>query len=523
MPRTGVTTYDLLISCPGDVVEEISIIRDVVDNFNKMYGTLNNIQVLTHHWSTDSYPQSGGKPQDLLNKQFINDCDAAVAVFWTRFGTPTDNYQSGTEEEIEEMIKNGKQVFLYFSSKLIDPSVINIEQYGKIQIFKEKYKDKGIYWTYSDINEFNRLLLNHISKHFLGILTSSETTVVERSQLTVRGVIENKPSEFLHIVKGKWMESKLFKNKEEKIEELFEKITSIVLPEVEIKPKGEIMNPNDRLIAKLSGQLNDNKVPVTIIDEIKDCIVGYSDMHDITLSKSFFYLASLKKPMVSINTNMFGSTAPSLIGTEEEKEKYNSIKDLYWKINEYNEYTEFFTNLQSIWFIKCIVSNNGKSYDEDIDVHLKIPKGHIFKFSELPVPGHSFINDFNKHYIADLLFTMKKTVSIDAYSNYPLFSVSPLKDIPDLIFNRKSVEQIYSEEKSLYKRKIKNIFCYNFFETEDYDVLSFNIPYLKQNTNITTPSLLLFKSNPSKIEYEIRAKHSPDVVCGEIEVKDALD
>ena len=40
----------------------------------------------------------GGKPQALLNEQFVNKCDAAVAIFWTRFGSPTDEYGSGTEE-----------------------------------------------------------------------------------------------------------------------------------------------------------------------------------------------------------------------------------------------------------------------------------------------------------------------------------------------------------------------------------------------------------------------------------------
>ena len=35
----------------------------------------------------------------------MRDCDAAVAIFWTKFGTPTDKYGSGTEEEIEEMLR----------------------------------------------------------------------------------------------------------------------------------------------------------------------------------------------------------------------------------------------------------------------------------------------------------------------------------------------------------------------------------------------------------------------------------
>ena len=114
MPRIGITAYDLLISCPSDVVDYLEILKESVESFNRTFGAINNIEVVTKHWSTDSYPETGDKPQELLNKQFVRECDAAVALFWTRFGTPTDKYGSGTEEEIEEMLSTGKQVFIYF-------------------------------------------------------------------------------------------------------------------------------------------------------------------------------------------------------------------------------------------------------------------------------------------------------------------------------------------------------------------------------------------------------------------------
>ena len=105
---------------------------------------MNNIQVSIKHWSTDSFPESGDKPQELLNKQIVRECDAAVAIFWTRFGTATDNYGSGTEE-IEEMLSADKQVFMYFLEAPVIPSNIDIEQYEKVQEFKERYKDRGIF------------------------------------------------------------------------------------------------------------------------------------------------------------------------------------------------------------------------------------------------------------------------------------------------------------------------------------------------------------------------------------------
>lgn len=34
MPRIGIAAYDLLVSCPGDVIKYVDIIRECVENFN---------------------------------------------------------------------------------------------------------------------------------------------------------------------------------------------------------------------------------------------------------------------------------------------------------------------------------------------------------------------------------------------------------------------------------------------------------------------------------------------------------
>ena len=163
----NITQYELLISCPGDVKREVEIIKEVVNKFNSEFSKTLGIMIQERYWEKDSYPASGDKPQAILNKQFVDDCDAAVAIFWTRFGTPTDKYGSGTEEEIEKMIAANKQVFMYFSDVAISTSETNREQYEKIQEFKKKYKDKGLYWEYKTIEEFKDLFYAHLTKHFL--------------------------------------------------------------------------------------------------------------------------------------------------------------------------------------------------------------------------------------------------------------------------------------------------------------------------------------------------------------------
>ena len=155
-----------------------------MEGFNRIFGKENNVEIVLKHWLMDSYPQSGDKPQELLNKQFVRDCDAAVAILWTGFGTPTDKYGSGTEEEIEEMLSSNRQVFMYFLDTPVNPSCIDMEQYKKVNEFKEKYKDRGIYFVVKDENELRQQFTNHLAMYFLQLVTG-EKSVSEKRELPI--------------------------------------------------------------------------------------------------------------------------------------------------------------------------------------------------------------------------------------------------------------------------------------------------------------------------------------------------
>lgn len=74
--------FDVLFSCPSDVYEEcFAVVNRAVEIFNREAVDLYSIAILLRHWSTDSYPQSGGAAQDLLDAQIVNNSDLAIAVF----------------------------------------------------------------------------------------------------------------------------------------------------------------------------------------------------------------------------------------------------------------------------------------------------------------------------------------------------------------------------------------------------------------------------------------------------------
>ncbi len=147
MPR-DIKVYDLLISCPDDVSEYIDLIDKEINSFNNFYGRSNNIIIRSQHWSKNPFPEFGNQPQQLLDEQIVDNSDMAICIFWTRFGTSTEKYGSGTEEEIERMIFMGKQVFLYFLDKPVSPSKIDQLQYSKVQSFMDK--NRGIFFVVPD-------------------------------------------------------------------------------------------------------------------------------------------------------------------------------------------------------------------------------------------------------------------------------------------------------------------------------------------------------------------------------------
>lgn len=148
------TVYKVMIASPSDVASERSIIREIVNEWNIVNTDVRKTVLLPVGWETHTSPAMGDSPQSIINKQILRGCDLLVGVFWTRLGTPTVDYASGTVEEIEEHIKEGKPAMLYFSGAPVLPDSVDAAQYSELKKFKESCKSRGIFETYVDLNDF---------------------------------------------------------------------------------------------------------------------------------------------------------------------------------------------------------------------------------------------------------------------------------------------------------------------------------------------------------------------------------
>ncbi len=148
------TVFKVMIASPSDVAAERNVIREVLTEWNNVNADRRRTVLLPVGWETHSVPEVGDRPQSIINKQILRGCDLLVGVFWTRLGTETGDYQSGTVEEIEEHLKAGKPAMLYFSDAPVMMGSVEEAQYSRLRQFRSDCMARGLLESYSSVTEF---------------------------------------------------------------------------------------------------------------------------------------------------------------------------------------------------------------------------------------------------------------------------------------------------------------------------------------------------------------------------------
>ncbi len=144
----------VIIASPGDVSAERQTVRDVLTDWNHIHSEDRGLVLMPIGWETHSSPTMGDRPQAIINKQILGNCDLLVAIFWTRIGSPTGVAASGTVEEIQEHLNAGKPAMIYFSSAPVRPDSVEEKQYAALKEFKQECYKKGLVESYDTLGEF---------------------------------------------------------------------------------------------------------------------------------------------------------------------------------------------------------------------------------------------------------------------------------------------------------------------------------------------------------------------------------
>lgn len=170
-----VTALTILVSCPFDMVEDRDKLRAYVQQYNSDYAQRQHFQFSVVDFS-DIASQFGGPAQDIINQQFGN-YDVYIGIMGARFGTPTREYKSGTEEEFSLAYKKhqaGEGTYVSFLFKkvtkaLSDSSKADRDQYNAVCDFRDSISGDGVYKSYTsdaDLQKELGLILDNVIEFY---------------------------------------------------------------------------------------------------------------------------------------------------------------------------------------------------------------------------------------------------------------------------------------------------------------------------------------------------------------------
>jgi len=178
------TSLTVFVASPGDVADERMRLEEVIRELNVTWSRQLGVHVDLVKWETHAFPDFGDGPQDVINTQVPGDYDIFIGIMWCRFGTPTNRAESGTAEEFarakERYDRDPSSVKLmcYFKDSPVTPSKLDLEQLAKVTSFRQSIGDEGgLYWTFSGIDQFEKLIRLHLARQIQTYLNQERTAL----------------------------------------------------------------------------------------------------------------------------------------------------------------------------------------------------------------------------------------------------------------------------------------------------------------------------------------------------------
>ena len=175
---------EVLIASPSDISTERHLAREAVHEWHSIHAKDRKTILIPRMWEHDSAPEVGVRPQEIINRQLLQDADLLIAVFWTRIGSPTGKSASGTVEEIEEHIKTGKTAMLYFSSTPVVPDELDPVQYEELKKCKIWARQQSLYHDYSSPEAFGQTVRRHLAQQIIEKFQPDKNRNLEEEQPT---------------------------------------------------------------------------------------------------------------------------------------------------------------------------------------------------------------------------------------------------------------------------------------------------------------------------------------------------
>lgn len=143
------TVVTVLLAAPGNTADAKAAVLDEVARWNGRYAEGRGFVLSPWTWELHSTPILGDRPQAIINSQGVDKSDAVVAVFGTTLGQPTGVDISGTVEEINRAVSNGKPVHVFFYKGNVPAAEIDAAELQRLRDFRDDLAGRGLYAEYA--------------------------------------------------------------------------------------------------------------------------------------------------------------------------------------------------------------------------------------------------------------------------------------------------------------------------------------------------------------------------------------
>lgn len=164
----------VMIASPSDTIEARDTVEAAIHGWNNANAQRYHVVLQPWRWESASVPVMGGHPQTLINAQGVDESDIVFGIFGSRLGSPTPEAVSGTVEEIERAVAQGKPVHLYFSTAPL-PNDVETAQLEGLRAFKVQAEQRGLLGEFSNPSQLTHEVWKAI-EHDLGSLSLTAPT-----------------------------------------------------------------------------------------------------------------------------------------------------------------------------------------------------------------------------------------------------------------------------------------------------------------------------------------------------------
>lgn len=171
----------VFVASPGDVSFERDELGKLINAINQSITAVapeKGIRLELVRWETHAVP-AAGRAQGVINDD-VGSYDIFVGIMWRRFGTPTTEADSGTEEEFDRAYESFQRrrvphIMFYFCQAPAPPpkSKQELEQLSRVVEFRDRLSKLALVWEYREHSEFIETVRPHILQGLTRVLTSA--------------------------------------------------------------------------------------------------------------------------------------------------------------------------------------------------------------------------------------------------------------------------------------------------------------------------------------------------------------